>query len=149
MIVRCNPWFVRCVKPNQDKAPMRFDMPVVLEQLRCTGMLETIRIRKLGYPVRMKFAQFVDRYWCLLTRKERRSLARNLPASDVCKMLLERQSHDKFQLGTSKVMWITKKKKIQEWMNRMNTNKFVGFYPRNFGATAWAKTNGKASWCRY
>lgn len=79
-------------------------MPVVLEQLRYTGMLETIRIRKLGYPVRMMFSQFVERYWCLLTRKERRSLAHNLPASDVCKMLLERQSHDQFQLGTTKVI---------------------------------------------
>ena len=85
---------------------MRFDMPVVLEQLRCTGMLETIRIRKLGYPVRMKFVQFVERYWCLLTRKERRGLARNLPPSDVCKMLLERQSYDQFQLGITKVISI-------------------------------------------
>lgn len=59
---RCNPWFVRCVKPNNDKTPMRFDMPVVLEQLRYSGMLDTIKIRQSGYPVRMKFQQFVDRY---------------------------------------------------------------------------------------
>jgi myosin-15 len=59
---RCNPWFVRCVKPNNDKSPMRFDMPVVLEQLRYAGMLDTIKIRQSGYPVRVKFQQFVDRY---------------------------------------------------------------------------------------
>lgn len=59
---RCNPYFVRCIKPNNNKAPMKYESTVVLEQLRYTGMLETIRIRKLGYPVRVKFPNFIDRY---------------------------------------------------------------------------------------
>lgn len=33
-MAKCRPWFVRCIKPNAEKAPMRFDMPTVLEQLR-------------------------------------------------------------------------------------------------------------------
>lgn len=59
---KCNPWFVRCIKPNNEKMPMRFDMPVVMEQLRYAGMLDTIKIRQAGYPIRMRFQQFVDRY---------------------------------------------------------------------------------------
>ena len=85
---------------------MSFDLPVVLEQLRYTGMLETIRIRKTGYPVRMKFNQFIERYRCLLTRRERRSLARsqNPLGPDVCRVLLDRNAQvDQFQLGTTKV----------------------------------------------
>jgi myosin heavy subunit len=48
---------------------MKFDMPIVLEQLRYTGMLETIRIRKMGYPVRLRFSQFVERFRYLLPQQ--------------------------------------------------------------------------------
>lgn len=82
---KCNPWFVRCIKPNNDKTPMRFDMPVVLEQLRYSGMLDTIKIRQSGYPVRMKFQHFVDRYRYLLVGK----LPRGAPYRDLCRSILE------------------------------------------------------------
>ena len=58
---RCNPYFVRCIKPNSEKAAMTFNKAVVLDQLRYTGMLETIRIRKLGFPIRVKFPHFIER----------------------------------------------------------------------------------------
>uniref|UniRef100_A0A2K6E3A1 Myosin X n=1 Tax=Macaca nemestrina TaxID=9545 RepID=A0A2K6E3A1_MACNE len=56
-----NPFFVRCIKPNMQKMPDQFDQAVVLNQLRYSGMLETVRIRKAGYAVRRPFQDFYKR----------------------------------------------------------------------------------------
>ncbi|XP_075020981.1 unconventional myosin-XV [Calonectris borealis] len=63
---RCNPFFVRCLKPNNKKEPGLFEADVVSSQLRYSGILETIRIRKEGFPVRIPFLVFIDRYRCLV-----------------------------------------------------------------------------------
>ncbi|KAJ3645965.1 hypothetical protein Zmor_023581 [Zophobas morio] len=101
---RCNPWFIRCIKPNSDKSPMRFDMPVVLEQLRYAGMLDTIKIRQSGYPVRIKFQQFVERYRYLLSGV----LPRGAPYRDLCRAILEQMpatgaDGPDYQLGATRV----------------------------------------------
>ncbi|XP_075232051.1 unconventional myosin 10A isoform X3 [Lycorma delicatula] len=97
---KCNPWFVRCIKPNNDKAAMKFDMPIVLEQLRYSGMLETIRIRKVGYPIRIKFQEFAERYRYLLPT--RTVPPRGTPSRELCNLILERHGGE-YQLGTTKV----------------------------------------------
>jgi myosin X len=63
--------YIRCLKPNADKAPEQFVGSLVAEQLRYSGMLETIRIRKLGYGRRFLFADFAGRYAVMLTVAER------------------------------------------------------------------------------
>ncbi|XP_077209462.1 unconventional myosin-X isoform X2 [Paroedura picta] len=95
-----NPFFVRCIKPNMHKVPDQFDPSVVLNQLRYSGMLETVRIRKAGFPVRRPFQDFYKRYQVLM---------RNLPLpEDVkgrCAALLHRYDSTSrgWQLGKSKV----------------------------------------------
>ncbi|EGD80527.1 myosin-VIIa [Salpingoeca rosetta] len=58
----CNPYFVRCIKPNEYKKPNMFDRLLCTRQLRYSGMMETIRIRRAGYPIRHSFAEFIARY---------------------------------------------------------------------------------------
>lgn len=59
---QCNPYFVRCIKPNTVKKPQVLEKKMVLDQLRNSGMLETIRVRKAGFSARFTFDEFLKRY---------------------------------------------------------------------------------------
>ncbi|KAL5112725.1 hypothetical protein TcWFU_008437 [Taenia crassiceps] len=62
----CHPFFVRCIKPNEFKLPNCFDRNLCVRQLRYSGMMETIQIRSLGYPIRYEFPDFVRRFHMIL-----------------------------------------------------------------------------------
>lgn len=51
----CQPFFVRCIKPNESKSPLLIERELCVRQLRYSGMMETIRIRRAGYPIRHSF----------------------------------------------------------------------------------------------
>lgn len=78
-----------------------FDRVLCVRQLRYSGMMETIRIRRAGYPIRHLFAEFVDRYRILSSGigpsfKEDCKAA----SSKICKAVL---GDADFQLGKTKV----------------------------------------------
>lgn len=103
-MAKCNPWFVRCVKPNNDKQALRMDMPCVLQQLRYLGMLDTITIRQKGYPVRLRFQHFVERYRHML----KTPLPRGTPYRELCRFVLDtlpgtNTEGPDFQLGATRV----------------------------------------------
>lgn len=60
-----SPHFVRCIIPNEQKQPGMIEGTLVLHQLRCNGVLEGIRICRKGFPSRMMFADFKQRYQIL------------------------------------------------------------------------------------
>ncbi|CAL9106643.1 unnamed protein product [Musa textilis] len=59
------PHYIRCVKPNNLLKPAIFENHNVLQQLRCGGVMEAIRISCAGYPTRRTFDEFIDRFGIL------------------------------------------------------------------------------------
>ncbi|PPS08975.1 hypothetical protein GOBAR_AA11665 [Gossypium barbadense] len=60
------PHFIRCIKPNNLQSPGSYEQGLVLQQLRCCGVLEVVRISRSGFPTRMSHQKFARRYGFLL-----------------------------------------------------------------------------------
>ncbi|XP_031507017.1 unconventional myosin-VIIb isoform X1 [Papio anubis] len=74
ILTNCQPYFIRCIKPNEYKKPLLFDRELCLRQLRYSGMMETVRIRKSGFPIRYTFEEFSQRFGALLPSAVRMQL---------------------------------------------------------------------------
>eukprot|EP00929_Paragymnodinium_shiwhaense_P086823 TRINITY_DN47241_c0_g1_i1.p1 TRINITY_DN47241_c0_g1~~TRINITY_DN47241_c0_g1_i1.p1 ORF type:complete len:1373 (+),score=329.81 TRINITY_DN47241_c0_g1_i1:229-4347(+) len=57
--------YVRCIKPNKSKSPVEVDNLMVVEQLRCAGVIEAIRVSRAGFPARLVRADFLNRFGVL------------------------------------------------------------------------------------
>lgn len=60
-----HPHYIRCLKPNDRLQPGRIDLDIVVDQLRCGGILEAIRVSRAGFPHRYTFDQFYSRFGIL------------------------------------------------------------------------------------
>lgn len=55
------PHYVRCIMPNWHKAPHEYDEQLVLNQVRYLGLIENMKVRRAGYPYRMRYDRFMHR----------------------------------------------------------------------------------------
>ncbi|XP_037230011.1 unconventional myosin-Vb isoform X2 [Falco rusticolus] len=97
------PHYVRCIKPNDEKLPFKFDPVRVVQQLRACGVLETIHISAAGFPSRWSYHDFFNRYRVLM---KERDLSKN-DKKQICQTLLEDliTDPDKFQFGRTKIFF--------------------------------------------
>lgn len=98
-----NPHFVRCILPNHKKRPKQFNAALVLDQLRCNGVLEGIRIARTGFPNRLPFSEFRHRYEVLC----RTMPGGYLEGQTATRMMLEKLGLDTslFRVGLTKVFF--------------------------------------------
>ncbi|NXO41192.1 MYO19 protein, partial [Locustella ochotensis] len=62
ILSRTTPHYIRCIKPNADCKAMTFRREEVLSQLQACGIVEAISISAAGFPVRIPFQSFTERY---------------------------------------------------------------------------------------
>ncbi|CAM6054233.1 unnamed protein product [Sphagnum tenellum] len=93
------PHYIRCVKPNMLNKPGRFENINVMQQLRCGGVLEAVRISCAGYPTRRTFYEFLDRFGLLAPD----ILEGNLDEKEASEMLLKKMALTSYQVGKTKV----------------------------------------------
>eukprot|EP00013_Stygamoeba_regulata_P008304 CAMPEP_0177668838 /NCGR_PEP_ID=MMETSP0447-20121125/23035_1 /TAXON_ID=0 /ORGANISM="Stygamoeba regulata, Strain BSH-02190019" /LENGTH=1404 /DNA_ID=CAMNT_0019175493 /DNA_START=15 /DNA_END=4229 /DNA_ORIENTATION=+ len=101
MMANTRPYFVRCIKPNPRKKPDDFVEQDVMDQLRYAGMIETIRIRRMGYPIRYIHKDFFWRYKCLVDVKHWNETSHKASAGSLLPHLGIHPDH--IQLGNTKV----------------------------------------------
>ncbi|KAM6039860.1 unconventional myosin-IXb isoform 5-T6 [Theristicus caerulescens] len=95
---KAEPFFIRCIRSNAEKKEMLFDESLVLQQLRYTGMLETVRIRRSGYSAKYTFQEFIEQFQVLLPKNAKAS------KEDICVYLNKlKLDENYYQIGTTKV----------------------------------------------
>uniref|UniRef100_A0A3B4EZ56 Unconventional myosin-VIIa-like n=1 Tax=Pundamilia nyererei TaxID=303518 RepID=A0A3B4EZ56_9CICH len=99
----CQPFFIRCFKPNNGKQSEVFDRELCMRQLRYSGMIDTIRIRKLGFPIRHTFDDFLKRYRVLLKTTVCNPNTESAAAccKAICEAVIEREGE--WKIGNTKV----------------------------------------------
>uniref|UniRef100_A0A3P8W035 G protein subunit beta 5 n=1 Tax=Cynoglossus semilaevis TaxID=244447 RepID=A0A3P8W035_CYNSE len=94
------PHYVRCIKPNDHKAPFTLDPVRAVQQLRACGVLETIRISAAGFPSRWTYHEFFNRYRVLMKHTDILD-----DGKQTCKNLVEKLVKDKYQFGKNKIFF--------------------------------------------
>ncbi|KFV55250.1 Unconventional myosin-XV, partial [Tyto alba] len=113
-------FFIRCITPNPQKLSNIFDVEYVTCQLRHSGILEAIHIRKEGYPVRLPLQKFLARYGLLAGRRHS-----GLEEREGCAAVLSHvvgNPSDLYQIGVTKVFLKEKARQLLErrWNQRQS-----------------------------
>ncbi|NWI60152.1 MYO15 protein, partial [Calyptomena viridis] len=117
---RSHAFFIRCITPNPKKLSNIFDVEYVTCQLRHSGILEAVHIRKEGYPIRLPFQNFLARYGLLAGRG-----LSCLEERETCAAVLARvvgNNSDLYQIGVTKVFLKEKARQLLErqWIQRQS-----------------------------
>ncbi|MEE6511888.1 hypothetical protein FKM82_018741 [Ascaphus truei] len=99
-----NPNFVRCIIPNHEKKAGKLEAHLVLDQLRCNGVLEGIRICRQGFPNRIVFQEFRQRYEILTPNSIPKGF---MDGKQACVIMIKALELDPnlYRIGQSKVFF--------------------------------------------
>jgi len=61
-LLQCNPHYVRCIKPNEEKKPQTINEERTKHQIKYLGLVENVRVRRAGFAYRREYNRFLLRY---------------------------------------------------------------------------------------
>ncbi|KAK1924006.1 putative microfilament motor [Papiliotrema laurentii] len=64
-LMRCQPHYIRTIKPNQNRSPSEYDDKAILHQIKYLGLQENIRVRRAGFAYRAEFSKMIQRFYLL------------------------------------------------------------------------------------
>ncbi|XP_049524306.1 myosin heavy chain, muscle-like isoform X4 [Dermacentor silvarum] len=99
-----SPHFVRCIIPNETKSPGVIDSHLVMHQLTCNGVLEGIRICRKGFPNRMIYPDFKQRYTILAASAVPKGFVDAKNVSEKVIEAIQLDAND-FRFGHSKIFF--------------------------------------------
>ncbi|XP_032638761.1 unconventional myosin-IXb isoform X4 [Chelonoidis abingdonii] len=118
---KAEPFFIRCIRSNAEKRELFFDEGLVLQQLRYTGMLETVRIRRSGYSAKYTFQDFIDQFQVLLPQNAKAS--KEEISAHLNKLKLDKNN---YQIGKTKVfMKEAERQMLQDTLHKEVIRKIV------------------------
>jgi myosin-1 len=100
---KCTPHYIRCIKPNDQKAAGVFEQQRVQHQIRYLGLLENVRVRRAGFAFRMSYDRFLRQYKMIATSTW--PLWSN-DAKTGCQTILDElkfEANKDYQMGVTKV----------------------------------------------
>jgi len=104
-----SPHYIRCIKPNNALVPDVFDAALIADQLRCAGVIEAVRVSRLGYPQRFAHTQFISRYQILGRKMKKKANSKKFnPAKALVHSIAQNMPVDQgddvgIQVGKTKV----------------------------------------------
>merc|ERR1712110_1076523 len=98
-----DPSFIRCVVPNTHKIPGGVDSGLVMHQYQCNGVLAGIAICRAGFPNKILYPEFKERYNILAAAAVARAKKDKDAAGAVMKVI--QLDPEKFRLGHTKVFF--------------------------------------------
>eukprot|EP01091_Cochliopodium_minus_P007110 TRINITY_DN1703_c0_g3_i1.p1 TRINITY_DN1703_c0_g3~~TRINITY_DN1703_c0_g3_i1.p1 ORF type:complete len:1270 (-),score=368.60 TRINITY_DN1703_c0_g3_i1:54-3827(-) len=95
------PFYIRCIKPNLQQKAKSFNPEVVSKQLSYSGMVETVKIRSIGFPLRYDFKEFVGKFKSIEPKLQTTSSSINGVITNA------KVANNLFQIGKTKVFFKT------------------------------------------
>ena len=123
-VTATQPYFIRCIKPNQAKVPNTLEMGQTVEQLQYAGVFEAVKIRKSGYPFRKPHADFAKQYkWIARKAHGWLPIAASPTASpkEYCQAVLQAVAQDfsNVKLGKTLVLYRAEEHRVLELLKNL------------------------------